>query len=500
MTISSIRARMTLGLTLFVAALTVVSSAALWLRSRAEAEQQARALLQSTTAQVREGVARGANWDELADLVRAQNYATSWGEIELWRINRAGQGLDHARAPNPNPDQPAPPQQPLPPEQTAPPDQAAPRPPADTGFALHDGTPGVAPDGLAGSRVPPLADPGGWLSQRVTAGESTLLIAVPWHKAQRALDNQALALLLLGLLMSGAAGLGGWVLVGRTLSPIVRLAGQARERATAGRAAGDAALHLSSPDREVRELVSTFNALLASVAQSAQSRERFHASAAHELRTPLQALSGTLQLALSRSRTPEELRAALGDALAQTERLSTLTRDLLALNQLEAGTSHPPRESFDLAETCDLTLSSLQNALAARALRLSEDLRLAEVSATAWHMETLCRNLIENAVKYAPPGGALRVTTSTTAGTPVLRVWNATPARLAGEVSAWFEPFYRPDEARSSQTGGNGLGLALCAAVCHTNGWQLTLEQTSDDGQTGILAQVVFVSHSAPDL
>ena len=463
MKLSSIRARMTLGLTLFILVLTALGGAALWLRTQSEARSNARALLETTAARVREEVRRSANWEQIAAVVREQNLTASAGEVELWRLGPDGRDTGHIRSLSKPIEPPFEPRAALPPKP-----------------------------------IPPLNDPNGWLTQRVPMGQETLLVGVPWHKTRRALNAQALALLLLGLLTSGAAGMGAWVLVGRTLSPIERLAAQARERAEEGRDAGEIALQAPSPDREVRELVSTFNALLDSVAQGAKQHERFHASASHELRTPLQALSGTLQLALSRPRSPDELRAALQNALAQSDRLNALTRDLLLLNQLGTGVLAVSREAVDVAEACDLALSSLQSPLAEKSLHLHEALRPLEVFAPPSHIEMLCRNLLENAVKYAPDDGILRVETVPHGdGGPLLRVWNQTAHPVEGDLSAWFEPFYRPDEARSSRTGGNGLGLAICRAVCDANNWTLHLEPAHDtaakDEIAGVRAIVRFV-------
>ncbi len=464
---SSMRARMTLGLTLFIAALTALGGAGLWLEARSQARAGARVLLAATAARVREEVRNGANWPQIAAAVRDQNLNASTGEVELWRLGPEGREVDHVRAPHA-------------PKIKAP---RAPQPPGSLAPGIS--APKTRP-------IPPLDDPGGWMTRRVTWRGQTLLVGVPWHKTRRALDAQALALLLLGLLTSGAAGAGAWVLVGRTLSPIERLAAQARARAAEGRDAGAVVLRAPSPDREMRELVSTFNALLDSVAQTARQRERFHTSVSHELRTPLQALSGTLQLALARPRPPEELRLALANALDQSQRLNRLTRDLLTLNQLENSVAATSRESVDVAQICDLALSSLQDALAQNALQLSETLTLLSVLSRPSHLEMLCRNLLENAVKYAPSGASVSVETVTREnGGPLLRVCNSTAWPVEGDLNAWLEPFYRPDAARSSGAGGNGLGLAICNAICQANNWTLRLEPFCD-GAPGVRAVVRF--------
>ena len=100
----------------------------------------------------------------------------------------------------------------------------------------------------------------------------------------------------------------------------------------------------------------------------------------------------------------------------------------------------------------------------------------------------LLRNLLENAVKYAPPHSALKVEICRETGGAQLRVWNACELPDDTDLSGWFEPFFRPDESRDSQTGGNGLGLSIVAALARANGWKVELNSM----EGGVEARVWF--------
>src|SRR5207249_3809373 len=139
---------------------------------------------------------------------------------------------------------------------------------------------------------------------------------------------------------------GSWLLVGRTLAPISCLSREAR--AAEGRGAL-AQLAAPSEDVEITELVSTLNQLLERVRATASQKSRFYAAASHELRTPLQALSGHLELALARDRSPEAYREAISEAYVQTRRLITLAQDILLLSQIESARALPPTEQVDLS-------------------------------------------------------------------------------------------------------------------------------------------------------
>ncbi len=311
-----------------------------------------------------------------------------------------------------------------------------------------------------------------WRTLAVPTGAYKVVIGLPWTHTQRALDRQARTLAIFSFATGLLATLGAWVLVGRTLSPIGKLSQQARVIV-----GSEEQIQLKSPsqDAEVRELVQTLNDLLTRQQETIQSRGRFYAAASHELRTPLQALSGHLELALQRPRTREEYHAVVQEADTQTRRLTSLTRDLLRLHQLE-GNPRPTQEPVDLAEVCTRTLRAL--ASQAQAHGLTFNVQIADealVSAASTHADILVRNLLENAVRYATFGGQihLRLTMNDTAA--LLEIANSCDPNVDWTPEKWFEPFYRPDASRNLRTGGNGLGLAICKAVAASNDWQLSL-------------------------
>ncbi len=326
----------------------------------------------------------------------------------------------------------------------------------------------------------------GWRVVVVEANSETVVIGQPWNRTERMLQSQNRMLLALSLGAIAVAAVGAWLLVGWTLSPIGRLTQQAQA------ASGDSfqvRLIAPSQDAEIVSLVGTLNGLLARQAETAATRGRFYAAASHELRTPLQALSGHLELAIQRKRTADEYATVVEEAHTQTRRLSSLVRDLLLLNQLDAAPL-PQREPIDIAELCGKVLENSAPLIEARRL----DLRTifpseASFNASPSHAEMLVRNLIENALKYASEGGLVQVRIESAANTVALSIFNTCLPLPEWNPEKLFEPFYRPDTSRNSKTGGNGLGLAICKAIADANGWQIRLSQQPD----GVLVQVLFV-------
>ena len=442
------RARLTLWLALASALLLLFLSASYLLYARHELEGRFAASLDRLTPEAAILERRGAPLDELRAAIEFHNASVTQSgaiseRIEAWLLDSHGRVVWRI---------------------------GPPRRPKHSLFAL---APPLVPP------IPPLDDPGGWRTRAVSWHGQKLLLALPWHRSQADLRAQALALALLSLLVTGGAALGAWTLVGKTLRPIDALALQAADSArTSPLMERREPLRPTSRDREMQHLVFTLNAMLDRVRESALSKERFHTSASHELRTPLAALSGHLGVALSRERSAADYRLALEEAERQTNRLSKLTGDLLLLNRLQTAASAPPKERLDVAETCDIALQRAGKTIAARGLRVVDELEPLEVEAPPSHVEILLGNLVENAAKYARTGGAMGVTIEGSSSS--VRVWNecepAQWAALQSELPRLFEPFYRPDAARASATGGNGLGLAICRSVAEANGWSLLIE------------------------
>jgi signal transduction histidine kinase len=333
---------------------------------------------------------------------------------------------------------------------------------------------------LGADRYPSLPWPNpqqqGWLVVRQKIASVTIVAGMDWNKKEYWLRRQLAVLLCFALLMTGAAGAATWILVGRTLRPIGALSEQADTAS-----ADPLHVHLSPPseDAEVQRLVETLNRFLNRLQENTRTREQFYAAAAHELRTPLAVLSGSVEVALSRPREGAEYKETLSELQQQIRRLTTLVEDLLTLNRLEMNAeSDEAKETIDIPTLCSRPLKQLASVIAERGLTVETDLEAAvPVLASAGYTAILARNVLENAVKYATPGGRVSVAAHPGNEGVELHVYNDYPTPEKLDLERLFEPFYRADSSRSSATGGNGLGLAICRRIAQVNGWPLTLQR-----------------------
>ena len=287
--------------------------------------------------------------------------------------------------------------------------------------------------------------------------------------------REILVVLVLGLpLIVVLAGLGGYVLARRALSPIDHLAGEAR-RITAER------LHqrLSVPNEhdEIGRLAAVINDTFARLESSFDQLRRFTADASHELRTPLSVIRGIGEHALRETRTPLEYKDAMGSMLEEVDRLTRLVDTLLKLSRGDAGTIRLARDVLDLGDLTREVVSSLGILAEERQQRLqvvaAEDVR---VSADRLVLRDAITNVVDNAIKYGPARSTIDVRVDADAEQATVTVRDAGPGIPAEHRERIFDRFYRVDEGRSREMGGTGLGLAIAKWAVEANGGQISLD------------------------
>ncbi len=316
-----------------------------------------------------------------------------------------------------------------------------------------------------------------WRIRTIKWKGQTLVFARAWKPVKHELAETARSLWELGAIVVLATAAGAWFVVGKTLSPLDRLAAQAQNASIDSL---QVRLQTPSSDSEMRYLTATINGLLGRLEHEARARGRFYAAASHELRTPLQVLLGEIDVARSRPRSVAQHEEVLCHLENQTQRLADLVQELLQLNALEMRQSQPPREEVKPRFWIERAMEQQIALLEKRDLTLECEIEDTEIQAPPTHLEILLRNLLENAAKYATPGTIVRVALWHQR-TPVFTVCNVCALAETEEVSDWFEPFFRPDAARNGQTGGNGLGLSLCRAICESNGWEISLHKNEGE-------------------
>jgi heavy metal sensor kinase len=256
----------------------------------------------------------------------------------------------------------------------------------------------------------------------------------------------------------------GWQIAGAALRPTLEITQQA-EAIREGTPTPTITAHADI--EEFTRLVQVLNAMLARLDRAFAVQRRFTADASHELRGPLTALRGELDLALKRDRSSEEYRAALTRCREEVVRLTRLATDLLTLARSEAGLAPQEQTEVDLRTVAERVTARYQAIAAEQGLRVALEGPAALVRGDPAMLERVVSNLVDNAVKHSPAGGAVHVAIQLD-DTVRLTVRDQGPGVPREHQSQLFDRFFRgPSPRRNGDSTGLGLAIAKAAAEAH---------------------------------
>ena len=323
---------------------------------------------------------------------------------------------------------------------------------------------------------------------RLGAGDGAIQVAVPWDHNADILERLGALLLLFVPSVLLLAALGGWVLIGQNLQPIGRIVTEAEHLDAA--ALPEALLpHAAETDTEIGQLVATLNRMTTRLRRAfeaqrrfAEAQQRFAADASHELRTPLTILRGEMELALSRPRPLENYQATLRSAMQEIARMTRIVEGLGFLARRDAGQMQGGfvPEDVDLAALCRRVADEFIPQAESKQIGLRCEAPLPVVArGSADQLQQLLINLVDNALKYTPPGGQVTVAVGQAGQEAELTVRDTGVGIAEADLPHVFDRFWRADKSRSSE--GSGLGLAICAEIAAAH--QGALYVTSVPGQ-----------------
>ena len=326
-----------------------------------------------------------------------------------------------------------------------------------------------------------------WRTYGLQTVQGVIQIAQPVQVRESLARGAALRVvipLLLLLPLLGAAVVG---VVGSGLRPLRRVASEVQRRD----------VHSLTPiaaarlPQEIAPLVNELNRLLMRLDEAFQTQRAFIADAAHELRSPLTALSLELQL-LDRAPDEEARREALANLKAAAARAIHLVEQMLTLARNEPREPVGELGAVALEQAVAEGIADAHALAAARHIDLSLEAETATVRGDREALRTLVRNLVDNAVRYTPQGGSVRVRTRPGSRAPgrgepaLLEVADSGPGIAPADRDRVFDRFYR---RAGSPEGGSGLGLAIVKAVADRHGARILL---GDAPEGGLLVTVLF--------
>jgi heavy metal sensor kinase len=306
-----------------------------------------------------------------------------------------------------------------------------------------------------------------------------LTAAAPLAPVQGALQTLALVLIALSLGLWTAAALVGRRLCRRALAPLTRMAGAAR---TLGVAEPGWRLPTAGTRDELDDLGREFNALLARLEESFARQRRFTGEASHQLRTPLTAMLGQVEVALRRDRSPDEYRTVLSSVRRQVDQLHRLIEMLLFLARADAEAQVPEREPLDLADWLHQRLVSWDAHPRRGDFQVEFDAPPLPALVHEALLGQALDNLLDNACKYSEPGSPIVVRARRRDAEILLEVEDHGSGVAAADLPHLFEPFFRSPEARRRGVSGVGLGLAITARIAAVLGGRVEADSRPGEG------------------
>jgi heavy metal sensor kinase len=301
------------------------------------------------------------------------------------------------------------------------------------------------------------------------------------NKSMVLVANFRNSLLLLAPIMILLAAAGGHVMSRKALRPVAELAQEARRINDRNL---DIRLPVPQAEDEISDLSRTLNKMLERIDKAFASVRAFTGNASHELRTPISLLRTEIEVALFRPRKNEEYRAILERLLDETVRMTTLVENLLSLARADGGAEMIALKPISVAQlfkrAAAIWTVAMNHALLDFSLELPsrDTILLADADAVV----RLLSILLENARKYTPPGGTVKLCAAVEKDRIVLSVLDTGVGIAPEHLSRIFDRFYRASPRGDATPPGSGLGLSLAHWIAERHGTKLFVESSPGAG------------------
>ena len=282
-----------------------------------------------------------------------------------------------------------------------------------------------------------------------------------------------------------AAAFGVWWITRKSLQPLQDVA-DAAEQIHAK--ALDQRLPQPAAQDEIGRLVLVLNDTFDRLGRSFAQATRFSSDASHELKTPLTIMRGEIESALRSGLNTPMTDSLLDSLLSQTQRLSTITENLLLLSRADARALSLKKEAVDFSALCqdvveDGEILGMRRNIETKAEISPEVIVWADKS----YVRQALLNLLDNAIKYNFESGTVSISLTKSGSLAIFRIANTGQEIPKDRETSVFERFYRADASRTGDVVGSGLGLSICREIALAHGGHIWLERTEPGWTTFVL-------------
>lgn len=235
---------------------------------------------------------------------------------------------------------------------------------------------------------------------------------------------------------------------------------------------------------ELQRLAEAWNKMLARLEGAINEISQFAADASHELRTPLAIIHTSSELALRRTRTPEQYRESFEEIIVETEKMTHLVEDLLFLARSDASSAEMPIEPLDLAQLLHEVCSEVRAIAESRRVNVRSQGAIAPilVKGNRPALRRLFLVLLDNSIKYSDPGGEVSVVLTSGPDRREVVIEDFGAGIGPQDLPHIFERFYRSDKARTHAEDGHGLGLALAESIARRHDAKISVKTSLGEG------------------
>jgi len=282
-------------------------------------------------------------------------------------------------------------------------------------------------------------------------------------------------LLALPLLLALVA-LGAGVVARTGLTPLRRLN---KVAASIGTSSLGQRLSLAGLPAELADAAQEFNGMLERIDEGYRQLQDFAGDLAHEMRTPVATLIGRTQVALSQSRSADELRDVLEGNGDELERLARLISDMLFLAQADHEAIRLQPEAVDLVAESQRVAEYIRVVAEEKNVTLRIEGGAPPIQGERLLVQRAITNLLSNAVRHASAGSGVEVTVGAATGVASLAVTNQGETIAAEHLERIFDRFWRGDAGRDRREGGTGLGLAIVRSIMRAHGGSIQVQSSA---------------------
>jgi two-component system, OmpR family, sensor kinase len=317
-------------------------------------------------------------------------------------------------------------------------------------------------------------------------GQSRVLaVALSMKPVEDPVNEVLLLLLIAGPVGLAAASVAAYWLAHKALRPVERMTSDAQE---IGKGGLNERVAVPAARDEIRRLGVTLNEMLDRIERGVVDKRRLVADASHALRTPLAVMRAEVDVSLRNDALSPAAREVLASAREEVDRMSRAVDNLLALAEADEGRLELLTQPVSLRQAIDAAVGPLRMLAAAKQVALLVEGDPLEAQADPQRLHLALTNLIENAIKFTPPGSCVRVANWRRGSEVGVTVSDEGPGIPAEDHERLFDRYYRAESVRGRNIGGSGLGLAICHEVALAHGGRLWLESALGGGSAFSLA------------